>query len=207
MFLSICSRAYVRGLTGVSVDTHVYGRGCLLGQTYGQTYAWPFPWPFGYSPGHVLGHLIGHSIGHWLGARSPFTRLLSETSTWFVFLLTTSMSDSPASQSKSTTDHTVGSCRTPQGRLIINGKAVPTGPRAHRVGTMDDPFVTPPRGIETSSLSAARQSAAMVGRDQQVHVTPTPAGFTPRADRLAEAVSADNAQALLPPQACIFIAK
>jgi hypothetical protein len=117
------------------------------------------------------------------------------------------MSDSPASQDKSATEHTVGSCTTPQRQLIINGKAVPTGPRAHRVGTMDDPFVTPTRGIETSSLSATRKSATMAGREQELNLTPTPAGFTPRADRLAEILTADNAQGILPPQACIFVAK
>jgi hypothetical protein len=117
------------------------------------------------------------------------------------------MSDSPISSSASATEQKVASRPTTQAPLIINGKAVPTAPRAHRVGTMDDPFVTPTRGIETVSLSAARESATGVSREQQAHVTPTPAGFTPRPDRLAEVISADNAQAVYPPQACVFVAK
>lgn len=84
---------------------------------------------------------------------------------------------------------------------------VPTGPRAERLGTSGDPFVTPTRGIEIASPSRPRDSAPAAGSELQAHVTPTPSGFTPRADRLAEVISADNAQAIYPPQACVFVAK
>lgn len=77
--------------------------------------------------------------------------------------------------------------------------AVPTGPRAERLIDRDDPFVTPPRGVEASVASATSGPEA--------NVTPTAMGFTPRPDRLAETVSAANAQAVYPPQACVFVAK
>lgn len=117
------------------------------------------------------------------------------------------MSVSPTISTKGATGQIAASCATPQAQLIINGKVVPTGPRADRVASMDDPFVTPTRGIETVSPSAACESATVDSRELQVNITPTPTGFTPRADRLAEVVSADNAQAVYPPQACIFVAK
>lgn len=71
--------------------------------------------------------------------------------------------------------------------LVVNGVAVPIGPRADRMAA-ESAFVTPPRRIEGVSSAEARR-------------------FTPRPDRLAEPLSAANAQALLPPQACVFVAK
>ncbi len=84
---------------------------------------------------------------------------------------------------------------------------VPTGPRAERVSTANDPFVTPTRGIENSNAVAAREPGTAAVSGPEVNTTPTATGFTPRADRLAETLSADNAQARLPPQACVFVAK
>lgn len=43
--------------------------------------------------------------------------------------------------------------------------------------------------------------------ESEVNTTPTVTGFTPRADRLAETLSAENAQGRLPPPCCIFVAK
>ncbi|KAF7503553.1 hypothetical protein GJ744_003626 [Endocarpon pusillum] len=118
----------------------------------------------------------------------------------------TSLSDSPTLSAKSNLEQTSKDSPATQEPLIINGMVVPTGPRAERVGTSADPFVTPTRGIETSSPSRPRDSATVAGSELQAHITPTPSGFTPRPDRLAEVITADNAQAIYPPQACIFVA-
>lgn len=124
-----------------------------------------------------------------------------------VIILMTSLSDSPTLSTKSNLEQPSTDSRATQEPLIINGMVVPTGPRAERLGTSGDPFVTPTRGIEIGSPSRPRDSATVASSELQAHVTPTPSGFTPRADRLAEVVSADNAQAIYPPQACVFVAK
>jgi hypothetical protein len=88
---------------------------------------------------------------------------------------------------------------------------VPVGPRADRESAAEDPFVTPPRGIEASTPAAPREPPMAPATEPEMNVTPTaPAtttGFTPRPDRLAEPLSADNAQGRLRPQHCIFVAK
>ena len=89
---------------------------------------------------------------------------------------------------------------------MINGVAVPTGPRAERASA-EDPFVTPPRGIESDTSAAAREADTATTSGPEAITSPVPTGFTPRPDRLAEPLSADNAQAVLPPQACVFVAK
>lgn len=94
--------------------------------------------------------------------------------------------------------------------LMINGVAVPTGPRAERYPGEDPfvtPFVTPPRGIEMDVPSAAREADSIATSGPEAITSPAATGFTPRPDRLAEPLSADNAQAILPPQACVFVAK
>ncbi len=94
-----------------------------------------------------------------------------------------------------------------QAPLTINGVAVPTGPRAERVISSEDPFVTPPRGIEANTPSAAREAGTTATSGPEAITSDSATGFTPRPDRLAEPLSADNAQAVLPPQACVFVAK
>ena len=88
-----------------------------------------------------------------------------------------------------------------QAPLIINGKAVPTGPRAQRVSAKENPLLTPPRGNETAA------EAMPATAEPEATTTPTATGFTPRPDRLAEPISAENAQAVFTPQACVFVAK
>ena len=88
----------------------------------------------------------------------------------------------------------------------MSGMPIPTGPRADRVAG-ENPFLTPTRGIQSGSPFTTGGSGTVVGSEAEVDTTPTPTAFTPRADRLAETVSADNAQAVYPPQACIFVAK
>ena len=93
------------------------------------------------------------------------------------------------------------------GSLIVNGVAVPVSPRADRVTAAEDPFVTPPRGIEGGFPADARRTDTAAATEREDKITPNATGFTPRPDRLAEPLSAANAQALLPPQACVFVAK
>ena len=124
-----------------------------------------------------------------------------------VIILMTLLSDSPTLSTKSNLEQTSTGSPATQEPLIINGMVVPTGPRAERVGISADPFVTPTRGIEIGSPPRPRDSATVASSEPQAHMTPTPSGFTPRADRLAEVISADNAQAIYPPQACVFVAK
>lgn len=90
-----------------------------------------------------------------------------------------------------------------QAPLIINGKAVPTAPRADRVSIKENPLVTPPPGIDSA---APMGRPAVSGPEANTTPTPTGSGFTPRPDRLAEPLSAENAQAVFSPQACIFVA-
>jgi hypothetical protein len=121
----------------------------------------------------------------------------------------TSNSDSPRMSSKSSSELTppMTARASSQAPMIINGRVVPTGPRALRATTTDDPFVTPPRGIGSGPSTPAREPLTTTGSMAEGNATPTASGFTPRADRLAEPITAENAQAIFLPQACVFVAK
>jgi hypothetical protein len=163
-----------------------------------------FVWAFDLS-GHLLGcHLLGISSSHSHFTSSHLTSVHSELD----HKLMASNSGSPPVSDKDTEtslQHSQSAQAPPP--LIINGIAVPTGPRAERLAMADDPFVTPPRGIEVGTPVGVRGASTACVSRAEVNVTPTPTGFTPRPDRLAETVSADNAQGVYPPQACVFVAK
>lgn len=83
----------------------------------------------------------------------------------------------------------------------------------------DDPFAimtTPTRRTRSANVTPSKRGLTTLS----AHTTPTsgnrgsvkitketPSKHTPRPDRMIEELSADNAQGLLPPNACVFVAK
>jgi hypothetical protein len=157
-------------------------------------FAWPFEW-------------VSTQVS--VGLALPCLTLISfELNLNLISLLMTSTSYSPAMPAKSTAEMTPPISAGAQAPFIINGMVVPTGPRADRASSVEDPFVTPNRGIETNTSAAMSESSTAAGSEPQAaNSTPTATGFTPRPDRLAEPLSAANAQAVFAPQACVFLAK
>jgi hypothetical protein len=69
---------------------------------------------------------------------------------------------------------------------------------------IEDPFVT----VEGEPPSSTQEEVtAPVSASPVAQPEAAATWFTPRADRLAETLSADNAQARLDPHACVFVAK
>lgn len=83
----------------------------------------------------------------------------------------------------------------------------------------DDPFAittTPTRRTRSANVTPSKRGLVTLsahttpssGNRGSVKVTKeTPSKHTPRPDRMIEELSADNAQGLLPPDACVFVAK
>jgi hypothetical protein len=85
----------------------------------------------------------------------------------------------------------------------------------------EDPFVSPTHGHERPSSLGLQETPSR--RSETDTGTPTPTGqsvtpthdtcvlnnktFTPREDRAGQQISVENAQAMLPPTACVFVAK
>jgi hypothetical protein len=72
---------------------------------------------------------------------------------------------------------------------------------------MDDPFISPAPNctIQTTNLHTPKQN--VIGRNQANLTIPSGNGFSPRADRLGQQITTANAQAMLPPEALVFVAK
>ncbi len=111
---------------------------------------------------------------------------------------------------------------SPSGRLRTQGDLDSPSWRSNtefvqhsRNSQAEDPFVSPTRVPERSSSVDPQTTPSH--RVQVNTSTPVPnkqsdtptqtSSFTPREDRVGQEISVDNAQAILPPNACVFVAK
>ena len=71
----------------------------------------------------------------------------------------------------------------------------------------EDPFVSSPPDAPQAKLSAASVTPAPNNKSQLVQESSLSANMSPRVDRLGETINPNNAQGLLEPEACVFVAK
>jgi len=71
----------------------------------------------------------------------------------------------------------------------------------------DDPFVSPAPNCTTQTTNLHTPKQNIIGRFQANPTISPGNGFSPRADRLGQQITVANAQAMLPPEALVFVAK